>query len=321
MKEANFLRYDPRLLEEAVFLAVKDRPQADIYHGERSRVYDIQEPQEREEGFRTVNQQWFFSLGLHVAIERALEEQPAISSGVKFCVVARAAGKNEEGAELFVNSAKTIDPNDRRTARILLRPESLLAQAELLIFLRQELFHVTDMLNPDFGYEPFLPPAEGGPAHDSLLRERYKVLWETAIAGRMVRRGWLSESVRAEHLSRFRRVFPIFGQETETVFSGFFDSETHTHADFINLASAPGAAVEHTTEGPQPGSRCSLCGFPTHAFETQPENLGSSVIAEIRRDFPHWRTIDALCIQCADIYRACAVATSSSQPLPGNLLL
>lgn len=304
-----FLRYEPRFIEDCVFLAVRGHAEERLYHRERDRLYEIVEQEERERAFQNLNTRWFLRLGLADPIETAVSEQPTLLSSLSHCLVARAPGKKEEGAELFVAPKETAGEREKPTACILLRPQTLLDHPRLLTFLRHELLHIADMLDPSFGYEPALPAAEGGPTHDGLLKDRYRVLWDATIDGRMARRGRAPEPTRAERLREFCRLFPMFGEESEQVFRSFFDQESHTHAELVSFASNPRIAMEGRT---QPGSRCPLCGFPTHAFEAAPEHLSLQVIAEVTQDFPQWQPSHGLCLQCADLYRARAVSACST---------
>jgi len=210
-----------------------------------------------------------------------------------------------------------VSGKESRTVQILLRPESLLDPAALLPFLRRELYHIADMLDPEFGYEPSLPPAEGGPTHDRLLKERYRVLWDTTIDGRMARRGWASDSARAERLREFCCAFPMFGEENHQIFSRFFDQEPHTHAELVAFALDPRAALTDAPPRAHPGSRCPLCGFPTYAFRSEPEKLPPTVLDQIRIDFPKWDPSQGLCAQCADVYSAMELSVNAARSLPG----
>ena len=312
------VRYDPLFIEEAVFLALQGHPDAEHYHNQRSGLYEINDSEERERSFQDLHCVWFIRLGLADQIEKAIHEQPPLTSTVKCCIVAPALRKREEGAELFVIPEEGLSEKERRTVRILLRPESLL-DPQLLTFLRHELLHITDMLDPRFSYEPVLPAAEGGPTHDRLLQDRYRILWDATIDGRMVRRGWVSESIRTEHLCNFTRAFPMFGVETDQVFNRFFGQESHTHGELVAFACNPRAAVEGSEAMPYPGSRCPLCGFPTHAFEPEPEQLAEEVTARIAQDFSQWHPSQGLCTQCADLYRARQLSSCAGMHLPGSI--
>ncbi len=316
--EPSSLRFDPRFLEEVVFFALRGHPETSVFQKKRDRLYEIEDVEERERAFQALNVAWFDRLGMAETIEKAVDEQPLISSKVRWCVVSQAAGKKEEGAELFVSSEEGLNDRERRTVRLLLRPESLLNPDRLLPFLRHELFHVTDMLDPSFGYEPSLPAAEGGPTHDRLLIDRYRILWDATIDGRLTRLGWHHNSVRAQRLSDFCRAFPMFDEMAEAVFSGFFDREPHTHAELVAFALNPRSAAEGSPSGFHPGTCCPLCGFLTHTFESKLESLSSEVVTQITKDFPLWDLSQGLCLQCADLYRTHALSARAASNLPGS---
>jgi hypothetical protein len=71
----------------------------------------------------------------------------------------------------------------------------------------------------------------------------------------------------------------------------------------LDLAERGHAAADPGS-GPQPGSACALCGFPTYGFEPEAQDLPIAVLSEIRADFPAWTIAQGLCPQCADLYRA-----------------
>lgn len=317
MSQPVSLRYEPRLIEEAVFFARKDKREARELQRERDRLYEVTDPEERERLFGELNRSWFIRLGLDNVIEQALQEQPLVQSRVKTCFLVSAAQRKEEGAELFVASDNDLKDTARRTLRILIRPESLLKPHSLRAFLRHELFHIADMLDPVFAYEPALPKAEGGPTYDTLIANRYRVLWDVTINGRMARRGWISESVRDEQRSEFLRAFPMLEAKAEKLFGLFFDGEQHSHSELTAFALDPRAAAGHLRGASTHGMHCPLCRFPTHDFEPEPDHLGDEIIAAIRQDFPRWRPGLGLCAQCADLYRANQLSSGAAKQLPG----
>lgn len=309
----NFLRFEPGFVETAVFFAVREGSEERVYHRERSRLYRVADPEKRERAFRDLDARWFARLGLAAPIEQALCEAPTVLANVGHCLVAGAPEKKAEGAELFVTPEAGPGKKEKPTACILLQPKSLLDAAPLLAYLRHELLHLTDMLDPGFGYEPALPAAEGGPTHDRLLKDRYRVLWDATIDGRMARRGWAPARVRDERLEEFARAFPMLGDRTENWFGGFFDRDAHTHAELVAFASDPRTGL---TETASPGSRCALCGFPTYDFEPEPESLPENIVTAIAADFPAWRPARGLCAQCAELYRAREMSLSAARELP-----
>ena len=317
MNAVTAIHYDPRLMEDALFHAQRQAQSAGAYKKDRNRVYEIADPDERERLFDELNRSWFTRLDLDRMIARAIEEQPLITRHVANCFVARAAQAKEEGAELFVATDGIIAPRGRRTLRILIRPESLLKPEILTPFLRHELLHIADMLDPAFAYEPMLPKAEGGPTYDTLITNRYRALWDTTINGRMLRRGWCDASVREHQFSDFVQAFPMLQDRLEELFSGFFDSAQPKHTDLARFAFDPRQAAGSLPRHAAPGTHCPLCKFPTHAFEAAPNDLGADVLAAINEDFPNWSPSLGLCTQCADLYRARHMSVAALRLLPG----
>src|SRR5262245_21829690 len=315
MTSANFLRFDPSLVEETVFLAMREHPLSAAFQKGRDELYRLDDSEERDRAFRQFHGTWFSQLNLAAPIERALDEQAGLVSLVNCCIVARSPTRREEGVELFVNSEEKV-AEDQRVVRLLLRPESVLAPTSLLTFLRHELLHIVDMLDPNFGYEPHLPPTAGGPTHESLVKNRYRVLWDATIDGRLVRRGWLPVATRAQHLLSFARAFPMLGAEVDQALEHFFAGGSHTHAKLLAFACAPtGTELDAQTSA---GRKCLLCGFSTYAFEPDPNLLPAEVIQQIIADFPYWRPDMGLCAQCADLYRAHHLSAAAALCLPGS---
>lgn len=305
------VEYEPGLVEEAVLVAPRGQPEERAFRRERDLLYEIRDAEARETAFRKFHVAWFQRLDLGRPVGQALGEQPAIAAGTKRCRIAPARSRQEEGAELFVRAvaAGRSGPSCRWVV-IRLRPQALSAPDALLQFLRHELFHIADMLDSRFGYEPHLPPSPAGPAHERLLQDRYRVLWDTVIDGRLARLGWAPAAVRAERLRDFLRAFPMLGPRTEEAFARFFDGATCAHADLVAFAARSDSLGEESPQPrppspkPRPGERCPLCRFPTHAFEADPLGLSAEVIGNILADFPAWEPAHGLCRQCADLYRA-----------------
>ena len=298
------VEYEPRLVEEATLLALRGAEAEPAFRRQRDRLYEIADPEAREARFRALHAAWFERLGLGRTIGQALGERMSVVRAARACVVASAASPRQEGAELFVRPPEEgTREADRRSVVLRLRPERLLAAPQLLEFLRHELLHIADMLDPCFAYEPWLPSADAGPANRELLKDRYRVLWDAYVDGRLSRLGWAPAGVRAERLSEFRRAFPALGERAEALFERFFSAASLRHAELMAFAVDPASG---------PG-RCSLCRFPTHTFEPEPHRLADTVRERIRSDFPEWEPAAGLCLQCADLYRARSVSPSSER--------
>ncbi len=305
------LGYDPRLVEGAVLLAIREHPQERDLRGHLDRIYELQDAEDREAAFQAFHAEWFARLGLGTPIELAFEERPQLSASTRGCVVAPAMTRKEEGTDLFV--AQQDDGGDgtqRRSIGIQLRPESFLDPDFLLGLLRHEFLHIADMLDPAFGYQPALTQPDGGPMPKRLLQERYRALWDATIDGRLVREGRAQVRWREHRLRDFAQAFPMLGEQTEEAFARFFDTPFHTHFQLLSFAHSPG--YETTSKD----MYCSLCNSPSHVLEPDPERLPAAVKTWITRDFPDWRPEKGLCPQCADLYRARPLSSSAVSLLP-----
>ena len=291
------VEYEPRLLEEAVLLAVSGLDEEREFRAHRDRLYEIDDPDEQERRFRTFHAVWFERLGLERPICRALLEEPLIVAETRACIVALAVSKKAEGADLFVAPSEV----NGRTVGIRLRPERFTDSERLLQFLRRELLHIADMLDPRFRYSRDLPGLENDAAYARLIRERYRVLWDTCVDGRLVRRGLARAEIRGTRLAEFAHAFPMLGERTDEIFTRFFEAPSPTHAELVAFASTPSRSAG---PGPHPGERCPLCRLPTHVFEPEPDRLPLELRDRIRDDFPEWEPNDGLCRHCADLYRS-----------------
>jgi hypothetical protein len=309
--------YDPRLIEEAVFHAQHDRGDSERFDQRRNQIYEIADLDERERLFQELNRTCFDRLELGEVIERCLSEQPLIAAHVERCFVIGASQAKEEGAELFVAPDGAMQDKERRTLRLLTQPESLLNADALQTFLRRELFHIADMLDPAFAYEPMLPKADGGPTYDTLITNRYRVLWDVTIAGRMLRRGWCDGVVQEQQYGEFVHGFPMLKDNSEELFAKFFAADQPRHAELADFAFDPRKAGDALVQHAAPGTHCPLCKFPTHSFEPQPDQLGVETLRAIAEDFPNWQPALGLCSQCADLYRARQLSLAALHALPG----
>jgi hypothetical protein len=317
MNQRPLIHYDARLIEEAVFHAQRDFYISEELGKLRNRIYEIPDADAREDRFNELHRSWFARLGLGKAVEQALQEQTSVLALVNDCFIVYATQAKQEGAELFVAADKSVDGHARRTLRILLRPESLFNAKSLLTFLRHEIFHIADMLDPAFGYEPTLPKAEGGPTHDTLITNRYRVLWDTTINGRMARRGWLAPPVRQQPLNEFLHAFPMLAEQAEALFNRFYDAEQPKHAELAAFALDPRAASGILIPRSAPATHCPLCKFPTHSYEPAPKDLGDEILTAIREDFPNWQPELGVCSQCAELYRGRELSMAALRLIPG----
>jgi hypothetical protein len=222
--------YEPALVEAAVLATGGD---GRAFHDARDPLYGIADAEARERAFVALHARWFQRLGLDRSLTGALAERPEVGAACARCVVGRAGGAAAEAADLLVA------PPARPTLLVRCTPERLAVPERALAFLRHELLHVADMLDPDFGYEPRLP-AGSGRRPDARLADRYRVLWDAYVDGRLVAGARALASLRVERLREFRSAFPELGDEAPAAFREFFDARRRTHAELVAFAGAGG---------------------------------------------------------------------------------
>jgi len=300
--------YDAQLVEETVLLAMRAEPpeRQTAFRQDRDSIYEVADADMRDTGFRELHARWFVSLELGRPLERALGERPELMLA-RGCSVLRAQCLPEEAADLAAGA-------DAPLIVICLRPQSLIDRERLLPFLRHELMHVADMLDPAFGYERELPVSEAGPAYDGILRDRYRVIWDTTIDGRLVRGGLLPATARQVRLAEFARAFPMLAERTEECFARWFGEARPVHREIVTFAMTPGSCPA----GRRLDGRCPLCRLPVAVLDGQVERLAAETVAELVRRYPQWRPELGLCRQCADLSRSRHGLCLASRPEPSS---
>ncbi len=281
-------------------MALRDKAPED-FHSQREALYEIADAEDRERAFSELSLAWFERLGLRQRLETVLAERPRIAAAVGLCTVSRATRRQEEGAELYVQThpGKTLGPEHRRL-HIRLRPETLVDVLAARSLLRSELLHVTDMLDPTFLYEPHLPPSDAGTTYDRLILERYSALWSTTVMGRLVRSGMLPPTARGSAFSRFVGAFPAIAGTDAAAFERFFGEERPTHTELVEFAREPNAGTRLQSATWQ----CPLCGFPVQDSHGV---VGDALGMRIRRDFPSWQPEAGVCLRCRELYEPAAL--------------
>jgi hypothetical protein len=297
------VEYHPDLVEEAVLVAIDSQllEARRRFREIRDRIYEIDDPDERQIRFEHLHGQWFVELRLVQPLQQALSEQVTVADGVSRVLVVPVTGHKEEFADL------ARPPGSQEAPRLLirLRVSTLVDPAGLLSWLRRELLHVADLLDPEFGFSGSFATEGRERALEKLHQQRYRVLWETSVGGRLVAAGWSDPASEERARDRFCRIFGAPGASSDEQFDRFFHGPRPTHSELVDFATNP--AVE-TGRGRAAG--CPVCRMPTVRLHPTPELLGAEVVRRIRRDIPQWTPRDGLCMQCADLYAALS-------PVPG----
>ncbi len=298
------ITYAPDLVEEGVLLVERAAPAGDsrAFRRERDRIYDVPDADTREATFRSLHLRWFARFGLHLVVEPMVTGRADILDKVAGCRVSRALTRNDEGADLIdPPSVMVSDGESRPTLALRLRPPTLLEPDGLRALLLHELTHVGDMLDPAFAYERTLPLSDDGPSGDNILRDRYRVLWDATIDGRLARGGPADARVRTARWREFAATFAMLGGGSERAFDEWFDRIQPTHRSLVAFALAPDG---HDRASAADSGRCPLCRFPVASLDRRPERLSAAARAMIRADRPGWRIEQGLCSQCLDLYEA-----------------
>lgn len=309
------LRYDDDFLEAAVFLCASGRrsgvPSLQItrFHRERERLYAILDPDERNAAFFKLHLDWFREWGLEQPLTEVLAEFPLVREQLAVLAVRKSTGKNDEGAELYVNEA------GQRTGLLALKTARLTNPATLRDFLRHEFTHLHDMLDPAFGYSPALDLPGLNAAQQRLARERYRLLWDITIDGRLAAAGHAPLQPREHHAAAFARGYSFWpeAKQAET-FASLWQNPTPRHADLLALIADPrGLRDAHR---PAPGAPCPLCDFPTFAW-ADPAAMRPETRARVRAEFPAWSSEQGLCGRCFETYHT---AAAPAETLPSALV-
>ena len=296
------LRYDEDFVEGAIFLCAsgkrQDVPHLQVlrFHREREILYSLLDPDERNAAFFRLHLEWFREWGLEKWLLRTLEEFPLLSGALQVLAFRKARGKSDEGAELYVN------PETGRSGVVALRVERFALEQDLTPFLRHELTHLQDMVDPAFGYARELDVAGHTASPQRLTRERYRVLWDVTIDGRLLNGGRAGIATRDQRWAEFDRAYSFWPESRrQTVFDLLWNGPAPSHQQLLVHACDPRGL--HSAQQPLPGAPCPLCSFPTFDWADcraiKPESL-----AAIQAQYPVWTAAQGACQRCVEVFDA-----------------
>ncbi len=301
------LHYDDNLIEGTVFVCASRQrcgpPSLQVrrFHLAREKLYLILDPDARNTAFFNLHLEWFREWGMEKALVGPADEFPRLRTALSALVFRRARMKRDEGAELYVGA------EHGRAGVVALRVERFDRPEELACFLRHEYAHVNDMLDPAFDYSPELHPAGRNAAQQRLTRERYRLLWDITIAGRLTALSHATVGSREEHRASLDRAFGFWPESRrEEVFDSLWNNRQPCHADLLAIAANP-HGLESAHE-PVPGAACPLCGFATFAW-ADIDGLSPQTTTAIRAEFPAWTPDQGACRRCVEIYRLMGART------------
>ncbi len=293
------LRYDDDFVEAAVFLCASGRrpgaPALQIrrFHAEREKCYSVADPDERNASFFKVHLNWFREWELEPLLTELLKEYPLLPDALNVLAFRQARGKNEEGAEMYVSTGV-------RNAMVALRMDRLERDGPLLRFLRHEFMHLHDMVDPAFNYSPQIHLPTHNQTQQRITRERYRLLWDITIDGRLTRAGRETVSRQEQYQALFDHAFSFWPEEKRRlVFDSHWNDNAPRHENILALAADP-RDLSHAQE-PLPGGSCPLCHFPTFEW-TDMNGLNAEILSTLRKQFPQWSPDQGACKRCVEIY-------------------
>jgi hypothetical protein len=298
------LLFDEDLVEAVTFLwAGVRRPGVSTlevrrFQSERERAYSVPDPDARNAAFARVHLAWFRQWGLEQQLTGVVARFPRLDPALAALGFRTARTRSEEGAELYVNAEGT------RHGIVALRPGRFEDAVWLARLIHHELMHLSDMVDPAFGYSPEINRPGWTASHLRLIRERYRLLWDVTIDGRLTAAGWPAAATRDQRRVEFERAHTFLSSEKRRhAFETLWNADSPRHEQLLALAENPRELTGALQ--PSPGAPCPLCGFSTFDW-SDVLSLGPEVIGGIQRDFPAWNSDQGACSRCAEVYSAAA---------------
>ena len=160
-----------------------------------------------------------------------------------------------------------------------------------------------------------LPDVPEGAARLKLVLDRYRVLWDTVIDGRLARLNPNLPETRLRRSREFCTAFWMLGERSEEAFGKWFNLRTPTHADLLQFALDPPDTAG--TSMPTAGSTiCPLCNCLGVFDRELLESLSPALVRQVHQDFPRWQTTDGACSQCIELYRGRPLSQAAAKLLP-----
>jgi hypothetical protein len=259
------------------------------FHAARERCYNILDSDERNAAFFNLHFDWFREWGLEQLLLGIVDKYPLLGRTLNTLAFRKARTNKDEAAELYVS------PENGRSGVVAMRPERFERNEAVHLFLLHEFMHLSDMVDPAFGYVPGLRAHGMNPSHQRIIRERYRLLWDITIDGRL---GCSREGER--HRVLFNHAFSFWPEHRrDDVFSRLQTTQSPRHDELLALASDPRDLSHANT--PLPGGTCPLCGFSTFEWADVP-TMDAAIRGAIEREFPRWSPAQGVCNRCIEVY-------------------
>lgn len=290
--------FDPTFIEECVFLYVKvlerkgTRDLPTFFYNGRENLYSIDTTSEREKAFLSFNEEMFSKTGLRSFFSNVFSEYSLLEAAGAHICVRRVWEKKREGSELYCEGA-------RKTVLLTFQSNRVEDLPFLETYLRHELLHISDMMDPAFAYDPHPALGTESELEEHLTRDRFRILWNLYVDARLCSENKRPMKTLESHRKDFNRAFfPLNDQEREETFQKMISRRGLTQSELIGWAKDERLRL---TIG-QGGILCPLCRFT--CFERMDNWLGErkAIAQAIRADYPDWDDSKGVCRQCFDLY-------------------
>lgn len=323
------IRFQPALLQEVIdsFIEKTEREGDPTYYKEfhelADPIYEKYSLDDREPEFKKLYQYLFGTWGFSDIIRDAFEEFPELKERVGIVLIKGVLKEDQEGVDILrkwgsleQELAKSFEEKGLKGVGIKLIPRRFYDPA-LTRYCRHELTHIADMMDPQFGYDPDTKVGQN-PGEETLILQRYRVLWCLSIDSRLERAGKEPMLAKEDRFKEFRSWYrKIPAGQLKSVFEGLWQADFLTHSELVEMATDTLRVMERAididgVEVPDvpakimlmPGFPCPLCRFPTYNWvEDLDTRLEKHVLEFIRDNHPGWDTEYGACDRCVEVYK------------------
>jgi len=316
------------------------------FHAEADSIYGLKNEAQRSARFQELFARWFRRGQFDQPFRDALAELPELEKQVDRVTVTTSSSKADERADLAVadglpaavpqentpfanccsasdqpfGEAKTVDIDNPNAAAIAaskpslwvgisIQPARFMDRPLLRRWLRHELWHIRDMIDPAFQYRrEDLAAGSAERLPQRLIQERYALLWSLSIEARVERSGLLPLQTREERLTRIAGHFRGFTEEAQReILESIGSDRGLSHPELLQLARDPKRLAREVEQGavqtrPVRGSACPLCHFPTFHWADLTQPRAAPVVEAIRGTYPEWDRSHGTCSTCFDMF-------------------
>lgn len=231
--------YDPNLVEQATFLAARRDPERECeLHALLDPLYKFSDAELRQRAFREAHGEAFRRFGLDQIVPAHVARFELTSTRLARCIIREAERTRAQSVDLYRENPRASGGVGEQVLILALCPESFLDEGRLGPWLLRQLQHVEDMLDDQFAYECELPTASV--VQQSLIRDRYAVLWDIGVESRLLRSGMICGDELEGLAKSFTKAFTHAGRvPSRAAFEMLRNAERLTHQQLLACASNP----------------------------------------------------------------------------------